>query len=86
MAQVAWIQEQGKLEMPFAALAKATTTRLARESAATGRNIAGGNGILTQHDLSKLMNDTEIIYTYEGTYEINSLIVGRAITGQSAFA
>lgn len=86
MAQVAWIQEQGKLEMPFAALAKATTTRLARESAAAGRNIAGGNGILTQHDLSKLMNDTEIIYTYEGTYEINSLIVGRAITGQSAFA
>ncbi|AHI22353.1 acyl-CoA dehydrogenase family protein [Corynebacterium vitaeruminis] len=86
MAQVAWVQEQGKLEMPYAALAKATTTRLARESAAAGRNIGGGNGILTQYDLSKLMSDAEILFTYEGTYDINSLIVGRAITGQSAFA
>ena len=85
MAQVAEVQEQGKLEMPFAALAKATTTRLARESAAAGRNIGGGNGILTEYDLSKMMNDAEIIFTYEGTYDINSLIVGRAITGVSAF-
>lgn len=85
MAQVARLQEAGKLEMPHAALAKATTTRLARESAAAGRNIGGGNGILTDYDLSKMMSDAEIIYTYEGTYEINSLIVGRAITGVSAF-
>ena len=85
MAQVARIQEQGRLEMPFAALAKATTTRLARESAALGRSIAGGNGMITQHGLSKMMADAEAIFTYEGTYDINSLIVGRAITGVSAF-
>lgn len=85
MAQLGWVQSEGKLEMPYAALAKATTTRLARESAAAGRAIGGGDGILTQHDLSKMLNDVEILYTYEGTYEINSLIVGRAITGQSAF-
>ena len=85
MAQLAEVQEQGKLEMPFAALAKATTTRLARESAAAGRNIGGGNGILTEYDLSKMMDDAEILFTYEGTYDINSLIVGRAVTGVSAF-
>lgn len=85
MAQIARKQEASELEMPHAALAKATTTRLARESAAAGRNIGGGNGILTDYDLSKMMNDAEILYTYEGTYEINSLIVGRAITGVSAF-
>ncbi|WP_165241983.1 acyl-CoA dehydrogenase family protein [Corynebacterium lizhenjunii] len=85
MAQVAWVQEEGRLEMPFAALAKATTTRLARESAAAGRNIGGGNGILTEYDLSKMMSDAEILFTYEGTYDINSLIVGRAVTGVSAF-
>ncbi|APT92654.1 acyl-CoA dehydrogenase [Corynebacterium phocae] len=85
MASLARLQEDGNLEMPHSALAKATTTRLARESAACGRNIAGGNGILTQHELSKFMADAEILYTYEGTYDINSLIVGRAITGQSAF-
>lgn len=85
MAQVATIQEEDKLEMPFAALAKSTTTRLARESAAAGRNIGGGNGILTEYDLSKMMSDAEVLFTYEGTYDINSLIVGRAITGVSAF-
>lgn len=85
MAQVAEVQESGGLEMPHAALAKATTTRLARESAALGRNIGGGNGILTDYDLSKMMGDAEVLFTYEGTYDINSLIVGRAVTGVSAF-
>src|SRR5699024_12404989 len=85
MARVAHLQEAGKLAMPRAALGQATTARLARESAAAGRNIGGGNGILTDYDLSKMMSDAEIIYTYEGTYEINSLIVGRAMTGVSAF-
>ncbi|WP_342319352.1 acyl-CoA dehydrogenase family protein [Corynebacterium mayonis] len=85
MAQVAQLQEEGKLEMPYAALAKATTTRLARESAAAGRAIGGGNGILTEYGLSKMMADAEVLFTYEGTYDINSLIVGRAVTGVSAF-
>lgn len=85
MAQVAQVHEDGGLEMPFAALAKATTTRLARESAAAGRAIGGGNGILTEYGLSKMMADAEVLFTYEGTYDINSLIVGRAVTGVSAF-
>ena len=85
MTQIARLQEEGTFDMPHAAMAKATTTSLARESAALGRALLGGNGIVTDHEMAKIVNDVEIIFTYEGTYEINALIVGRAITGISAF-
>lgn len=85
MVQIARTQEEGRLEMAFAALAKATGTRLLRESAAKARGILGGNGVTTQYEAAKIFADAEILYTYEGTYEINSLIVGRAVTGVSAF-
>ncbi|MEX5269764.1 acyl-CoA dehydrogenase family protein [Kocuria sabuli] len=85
MAQLARLQEDGTFDMPHAALAKATTTSLARQSAALGRSLLGGNGVVTEHEMAKLFNDVEILYTYEGTYEINALIVGRAVTGVSAF-
>ena len=85
MAQIARLQEDGGFDMPHAALAKATTTAMARESAALGRNLLGGNGVVSDHEMAKLFTDVEILYTYEGTYEINALIVGRAVTGVSAF-
>jgi glutaryl-CoA dehydrogenase len=85
MVQLARIQEEGKLEMAQAAMAKATITRLARASVAMGRALLGGNGISSDYEMAKLFGDAEILYTYEGTYEINSLIVGRAVTGKSAF-
>ncbi|WP_026549778.1 acyl-CoA dehydrogenase family protein [Arthrobacter sp. Br18] len=72
--------------MPQAALAKAYTTARMRETVALGRNILGGNGIVTDYGMAKVFADAEAVYTYEGSYEINSLIVGRAITGISAFA
>ena len=85
MVQLARIQEEGKLEMAQAAMAKATTTRLARSTVAMGRSILGGNGISSDFEMAKLFGDAEVLYTYEGSYEINSLIVGRAVTGKSAF-
>jgi glutaryl-CoA dehydrogenase len=85
MAQLARIQTDGKLEMAQAALAKSTCTRLARSSVAMGRSLLGGNGISADYEMGKLFGDAEILYTYEGSYEINSLIVGRAVTGKSAF-
>jgi len=85
MAQLARIQQDGKLEMVQAAMAKSTTTRLARASVAMGRSLMGGNGISSDYEMGKLFGDAEILYTYEGSYEINSLIVGRAVTGKSAF-
>jgi glutaryl-CoA dehydrogenase len=85
MVQLARLQQDGKLEMAQAAMAKATITRLARASVAMGRSLLGGNGISSDYEMGKLFGDAEILYTYEGTYEINSLIVGRAVTGKSAF-
>jgi glutaryl-CoA dehydrogenase len=85
MAQLARIQQDGKLEMAQAAMAKSTTTRLARASVAMGRSLLGGNGISSDYEMGKLFGDAEILYTYEGSYEINSLIVARAVTGRSAF-
>ncbi|NQD87461.1 acyl-CoA dehydrogenase [Paenarthrobacter sp. CM16] len=85
MVELARIQQAGKLEMVQAAMCKATTTRLARSSVAMGRSLLGGNGITTDYEMAKLFGDAEILYTYEGSYEINSMIVARAVTGKSAF-
>ena len=85
MMQVAREQEAGTLQMMHAALGKSTGTRLTRESVAKARALLGGNGVTSDYEAGKLFCDAEILYTYEGTYEINSLIVGRAITGVSAF-
>lgn len=85
MAQIARLQEAGRVEMVHAAMGKATGSRLLRESAARVRNILGGNGIVSTYEAAKIFNDAEVIHTYEGTYEINSLIVSRAVTGVSAF-
>ncbi|MFW0772074.1 acyl-CoA dehydrogenase family protein [Paenarthrobacter nitroguajacolicus] len=85
MVELARIQQAGKLQMVQAAMCKATTTRLARSSVAMGRSLLGGNGIITDYEMAKLFGDAEILYTYEGSYEINSMIVARAVTGKSAF-
>ena len=85
MAQVARLQDAGALEMAHAAMVKATCTAHARETVALGRNLLGGNGMTTDYEMAKLFGDAEAMYTYEGTQEINQLIVGRALTGVSAF-
>jgi alkylation response protein AidB-like acyl-CoA dehydrogenase len=86
MIQLARLQESGRLTMDQAALAKATCTTRMRETVALGRGLLGGNGISTQFEMAKIFADAEPIYSYEGSYEINSLLVGRAVTGISAFA
>jgi glutaryl-CoA dehydrogenase len=86
MIQMARLQESGRLTMDHAALAKATCSLRMRETVALGRSILGGNGISTDYEMAKIFADAEAIYSYEGTYEVNALIVGRAITGISAFA
>ena len=49
------------------------------------RSILGGNGITLHTDVARFQADAEAVYSYEGTHEINALIVGRALTGESAF-
>jgi glutaryl-CoA dehydrogenase len=86
MVQLARLEQDGGAGMPQAALAKASTTALMRRTVALGRELFGGNGIVTDYGMAKIFADAEAVYTYEGSYEINSLIVGRAVTGVSAIA
>lgn len=71
--------------MAQASLVKLKTSDMCRESAALGRQLMGGNGILADRGMGRFFNDVEAIFTYEGTYEMNSLIVGRGLTSHSAF-
>ena len=68
-----------------ASLAKVYTADKLRETAAIGRGLLGGNGILLEHHVARLFADAEAVYSYEGSREMNALIVGRAVTGLSAF-
>jgi glutaryl-CoA dehydrogenase len=85
MIQLARLRESGRLSMDHAALAKSSCTANMRKAVALGRSIVGGNGITTDFEMAKIFADAEAIYSYEGSYEINALLVGRAVTGISAF-
>ena len=78
-------QEAGIYRDENSAMAKMFTARMLRETAALAREVCGGNGILLENSVARHHADAEAIYSYEGTHEINSLIIGRAITGVSAF-
>ncbi|MGH3652291.1 acyl-CoA dehydrogenase family protein [Glutamicibacter sp.] len=78
-------QEAGIYRDENSAMAKMFTARMLRETAALAREACGGNGILLENNVARHHADAEAIYSYEGTHEINSLIIGRAITGVSAF-
>ncbi len=78
--------EEGKLTDTIAAIAKMNNTRKARQVIAEARDLLGGNGILLDFHVMRHMADIEAIHTYEGTETIQTLIVGRDITGASAFA
>jgi len=84
--RLARLSESGKLTDTIAALAKLNNTRKAREVILEARELLGGNGILLDYHVVRHMADIEAIYTYEGTADIQELIVGRQITGKSAFA
>jgi glutaryl-CoA dehydrogenase len=84
MVRIAQLQDRGAVDMAQVALAKSYTSARMRETVAMGRSILGGNGIVTDYRMAKIFADAEAIYTYEGSYEVNTLIVGRAVTGVSA--
>jgi glutaryl-CoA dehydrogenase len=84
-ARLAQMQAEGTAADEHSALAKAFCTVRMRESVGYARELLGGNGILLEHQVGRFVADAEAIYSYEGTREINTLVVGRAITGLSAF-
>ncbi|WP_214366554.1 acyl-CoA dehydrogenase family protein [Pseudonocardia sp. H11422] len=84
--RLAQLHDQGRVQLEHAALAKLQTASGARRVCAMARDILGGNGILLEHHVARHHADMEAVYTYEGTDTVQSLIVGRAITGHAAFA
>jgi glutaryl-CoA dehydrogenase len=84
-SQLATLQEAGRARDEHSALAKAFCTVRMRETVGWARELMGGNGILLEYNVGRFVADAEAIYSYEGTREMNTLIVGRTITGLSAF-
>jgi len=85
VVRLAQLQDQGKLLDQHSALAKAFCTTRMRETVAWAREIFGGNGIVLDYNVARFFADAEALYSYEGTREMNSLIVGKAVSGFSAF-
>ncbi|HKA88630.1 MAG TPA: acyl-CoA dehydrogenase family protein [Haliangiales bacterium] len=79
------LEDEGRLTDEHASLAKAFCTMKMRETVGWARELLGGNGILLEHNVGRFVADAEAIYSYEGTREMNALIVGRSITGLGAF-
>jgi alkylation response protein AidB-like acyl-CoA dehydrogenase len=83
--RTAQLADEGKLTDQQAALSKAFTTAKARETVSWAREVLGGNGIIADYNVARFFADAEALYSYEGTYQMQNLIVGKAITGFSAF-
>jgi glutaryl-CoA dehydrogenase len=85
VVQLARLQDAGAFNDAQASLAKLYITARMREVVIWSREICGGNGIVLDYDVARYMADSEAIYSFEGTYQMQTLIVGKAITGHSAF-
>lgn len=83
--RVSAMLDEGTQRDEHAALAKAYATSRMRETVAWARESMGGNGIVLEYGAARHFADAEALYSYEGTREMNSLIVGRALTGVAAF-
>ena len=79
------LQDQGLMRDEHASLAKGVCTTRMRETVGWARELLGANGILLDQHIGRFVADAEALYSYEGTREMNALIVGKAITGFSAF-
>jgi glutaryl-CoA dehydrogenase len=85
VTRVSEMLDDGTQRDEHSALAKVYTTSRMRETVAWCRELFGGNGIVLDYDVMRFFADSEAIYSYEGTREMNTLIVGRSITGRAAF-
>jgi glutaryl-CoA dehydrogenase len=83
--QVSKLLDEGRQGDEHSALAKSFATSRMRETVAWSREILGGNGIVLDYGVARHFADAESVYSYEGTREMNTLIVGRSITGHAAF-
>jgi glutaryl-CoA dehydrogenase len=82
--QMAQLTASKQIDEGIASMAKYHNARKARYVTQLAREVMGGNGLLADNHVARLMTDAEVIYTYEGTNEINMLLVGRTLTGLNA--
>jgi glutaryl-CoA dehydrogenase len=85
ITRMAQLHVEGKLSDAHAALAKAFATAKCRETVGWARELLGGNGISSDYKVARFFADAEALYSYEGTYQMQNLIIGKAVTGLSAF-
>ncbi|GAA1059543.1 acyl-CoA dehydrogenase family protein [Agromyces bracchium] len=85
VVRVSEMQDAGEQRDEHSSLAKTYATERMRETVGWAREVCGGNGIVLDYDVARFFADAEALYSYEGTREMNTLIVGRAITGHAAF-
>jgi glutaryl-CoA dehydrogenase len=85
MARLAQLQHEGVYRDEQSALAKAYCTVRMRETVHWARELLGGNGIVLDYNIGRFVADSEALYSYEGTREMQTLIVGKSVTGLSAF-
>jgi glutaryl-CoA dehydrogenase len=84
--QLARLREAGRLRPEQVSLAKRHNVRMALEVARTARGMLGANGIVDEYQSMRHMCNLETVDTYEGTYEVHTLALGRDLTGQEAFS
>ena len=83
--QLGRLKDQGKMRFDQVSLAKRNHCYMARDVARSCREILGGNGIIEDYSPMRHMANIETVFTYEGTHEMHTLILGQAITGIPAF-
>lgn len=83
--QLARLKDSGDLDFSHISLGKKNNVAIARKCAQLGREILGGNGIMDDYPMMRHMMNLETVYTYEGTHEIHTLILGQKITDIPAF-
>ena len=84
--RLADLKERGDLRAQQVSMAKRNNVRMARDQARVAREMLGGNGITTDYSPMRHMSNLETVYTYEGTHDIHSLILGEDLTGIAAFS
>ena len=83
--QLGRLKDQFKMRFDQVSLAKRNHCSIARDIARSCRDILGGNGIMEDYSPMRHMTNIETVYTYEGTHEMHTLILGQAITGMPAY-
>ncbi len=83
--QLGKLKDNNQLDFSHISLGKKNNVAIARDCARLAREILGGNGIMDDYSVMRHMMNLETVYTYEGTHEIHTLIIGQKITGEPAF-